>query len=218
MIKRPVVIKVGGSLLQQKSLLSDLALFLDGIGTHQVVLLTGGGPAVKAMYAMRDKLPHSESEAHWECIKLMGDLTRTLCERFPNSVAVTSWSQAEAAWQADRLPWFVVEPFLREDEASKDHLPHSWDVSSDSIAAHLSKRHDADLILLKACKLPTKKAKATEYAQAGIVDPYFSLAVKRLKHWKISNLPGGPLEAIVFAPDRPKRAVKKKRMQRRARR
>lgn len=218
MKKRPLIIKIGGSLLQQKSLIPDLARYLDGVGTHQVVLLTGGGPAVKAMYAMREKLPYGEDEAHWHCIKLMGDLTRTLCETYPNSVAVTSWAQAEAAWQADRLPWFVVEPFLREDETAKDHLPHTWDVSSDSIAAHLAKRYGADLVLLKACRLPPKKGTATEYARAGIVDPYFSLAVKKVKGWKISNLPGGPLEAIVFAPDRPRRAVKKKRKQRRARR
>lgn len=218
MKKRPIVIKVGGSLMQQKSLARDLAAFLDTIGTHQVVLLTGGGPAVKGMRELGDKLPYSEAEAHWQCIKLMGDLTRSMSESFPNSQAVTSWQQVEAAWQADRIPWLVIEPFLREDEHQEDHLPHSWDVSSDSIAAHLARRHQADLILLKACPLPAKKAKATDYARLGIVDPYFSLVAKKLKSWKICNLPGGPLEAIEFEPDRPKRAVKKKRKQPRARR
>jgi len=218
MKKRPVVIKVGGSLMQQKSLARDLAGFLDTVGTHQVVLLTGGGPAVKGMRELGDKLPYTEAEAHWQCIKLMGDLTRSMSETFPNSQTVNSWPQVEAAWLADRIPWLVIEPFLREDEHADDHLPHSWDVSSDTIAAHLAHRHQANLILLKACPLPVKKAKATEYAKLGIVDPYFSLVARKLKSWNICNLPGGPLEAIAFEPDRPKRVVKNTRKQPRARR
>lgn len=215
MSKRPVVIKVGGSLLALKHLKQELQELLDGLSTHRVVLMTGGGPAVKALKswcetANTDKAsakskqqswyqtPMTDEQAHWQCIKLMGDLTRTLAETFPNSVVVTSWSDAEKAWVADRLPWLVVEPFLRADHARRDHLPESWAVSSDSIAAHLAHRYRADLLLLKACELPRRAVLATTLAKRGIVDSYFPTIAKKVKHWQVQNLPGGTAPEIAL--------------------
>lgn len=198
MKQRPLVIKLGGSLLHLKAVASELQTLLDGLKQHQVVLLTGGGPAVKALRKLGEKSPYSEAAAHWHCIKLMGDLTRSLSETFPNSVAVTSWQEAELAWLADRYPWFVVEPFLRADDKTKDHLPHNWDVSSDSIAAHLAARHHADLLLIKACELPKRKILAKSLVERGIVDAYFPKAIKKVKQWKLVNLPGGTLQEIAL--------------------
>ncbi|HMP17217.1 MAG TPA: hypothetical protein PKD72_09360 [Gemmatales bacterium] len=197
---RPIVIKVGGSLLQLKELRSELQKLLDSLARHQVVLVTGGGPAVKAL---RHLNALSEEIAHWHCIKLMGDLTRTLSETFPNSVAVYSWPEVEAAWEADRYPWFIVEPFLRADDKNADHLPHSWAVSSDSIAAQLAARHQAELLLVKACALPRRPVTATTLARRGVVDTYFPKVVEKLTHWQVTNLPGGTLPEIaldLFAP------------------
>ena len=196
MKKQPIVIKVGGSLLGLRRLHAELAEFLDGLDTHQVVLLTGGGPAVKALHRLSKSLPFTEAEAHWHCIDLMSDLTHSLSETYPNSVAVTSWVEAERAWEVDRIPWFVVESYLRADDPSKDHLPHSWDVSSDSIAAHLAARYGADLILLKACELPRRKASAKILAKRGIVDAWFPKVAVKLVSWSIRNLPGGTVPEI----------------------
>lgn len=203
MNKRPVVVKVGGSLLALKGLQRELSQLLDEMGTHRVVLLTGGGPAVKALHQLGTASPFSEEQAHWHCIKLMGDLTRSLSETFPNSLAVSSWKDAEQAWQADRLPWFIVEPFLRADDKAKDRLPSSWAVSSDSIAAHLAARYRADLLLLKACELPRRSVLATTLAKRGIVDSYFPQAVKKVKQWKVSNLPGGTAPEIALDLSQP---------------
>jgi 5-(aminomethyl)-3-furanmethanol phosphate kinase len=192
---RPLIIKIGGSLLHLKALESELQTLLDGLEQHQVVLLTGGGPAVKALRKLNTL---SEEAAHWQCIKLMGDLTRTLSETFPNSVAVTSWAEVESAWQADRYPWFVVEPFLRADDKQKDHLPHTWEVSSDSIAAHLAHRFGGELVLVKACALPKREMTPTSLVKQEIVDAHFPQMAKKLKHWKLINLPGGTLPEIAL--------------------
>jgi aspartokinase-like uncharacterized kinase len=198
MKKRPVVIKVGGSLLTLKALTRELDEFLDQVGTHQVVLLTGGGLAVKALRQMKGKARLSDELAHWQCIRLMSDLTRSLSEQLPNSVAVKSWDEVETAWKSDRYPCFMVESYLRSDEEKKDHLPHSWDVSSDSIAAHLAARHKADLILLKACELPTRQVKAETLVKKGIVDAWFPQAVKKVRRWAVRNLPGGTAPEIAL--------------------
>lgn len=196
MKNQPVVIKVGGSLLGLRRLHEELAEFLDGVDTHQVVLLTGGGPAVKALHRLSKSLPFTEAEAHWHCIDLMSDLTHSLSETYPNSMAVTTWAEVERAWEADRIPWFVVESYLRSDDQAEDHLPHCWEVSSDSIAAHLAARHGAELILLKACELPKRKTSAKALAKRGIVDAWFPKMADEVISWSISNLPGGTVPEI----------------------
>lgn len=198
MKKRPVVIKVGGSLLTLKALIRELDEFLDHVGTHQVVLLTGGGLAVKSLRNMKGKARLPEEQAHWQCIRLMSDLTRSLSEQLPNSVAVKTWDEVEAAWKSDRYPCFMVESFLRTDEENKNHLPHSWDVSSDSIAAHLATKYKANLILLKACELPTRQVKAETLVKKGIVDAWFPQAAKKVKRWEVRNLPGGTAPEIAL--------------------
>lgn len=211
MKNQPVVIKVGGSLLGLRRLHQELAEFLDGLDTHQVVLLTGGGPAVKALRRLSKTLPFSEAEAHWHCIDLMSDLTHSLSETFPNSVAVTTWKEAEQAWEADRIPWFVVESYLRSDDQAEDHLPHNWNVSSDSIAAHLAARHGAELILLKACELPKRRISAKALAKRGIVDTWFPQVAEEVTSWSIRNLPGGTVPEISLDLVEPKRSGSSRR-------
>lgn len=214
---RPIVIKVGGSLLSLKGLHRELAEFLDTLGNYRVVLLTGGGPIVKVLRKLGAAASLTDEQAHWVCIKHMGDLTRLLSETFPNSVAVTSWAAVEEAWQSDRYPWFVVEPFLRADEKNKDHLPHTWDVSSDSIAAHLAARYKADLILLKSCELPKRQVSARSLAQREAVDAWFPMVSDKVKNWSVRNLPGGTATEIALDLLEPTKSVRPRRKPPRAR-
>lgn len=211
MSKIPIVIKVGGSLLTLKRLNDELAEFLEHLDTHRIVLLTGGGPAVKAYRQHCEKIKHPEEDAHWQCVKLMSDLTLSMSESFPNSIAVSCWSEVENAWEADRVPWFMVEQFLLADDKKKDRLPHHWNVSSDSIAAHLAVRHRAELILLKACALSRRKITASGLSKRGIVDPYFPKAARKLKTWSIRNLPGGTAAEIALDLLEPVKRVRRRR-------
>lgn len=211
MNKRPVVIKVGGSLLALKRLNEELAELIQTVKNHQVVLLTGGGPAVKAYRKLCEASGIPQERAHWHCIQLMCDLTNTLCDTFPNSVAVSSWNEAELAWKSDRIPWFIVESFLRSDDKQRDHLPHTWDVSSDSIAAHLAIRHEAELILLKGCALPKRRVTAKALAKRGIVDKWFPRTVTRHFGWSVRNLPGGTVEEIALVLLEPSKPVPRRR-------
>ena len=63
--------------------------------------------------------------------------------------------------------------FAVEDESRPDHLPHSWDVTSDSIAARAAVVFHAErLILLKSTDIPPGMH-WTEAARRGWVDPHF---------------------------------------------
>ena len=57
------------------------------------------------------------------------------------------------------------------DPESACRLPHSWDVTSDSIAAWASiQLHATELVLLKSCDVP--ETSVTQLAELGIVDAH----------------------------------------------
>src|SRR5262245_14108307 len=63
--------------------------------------------------------------------------------------------------------------FARADDARPDHLPHCWDVTSDSLAARAALVAGIDvLILLKSVSLLAGSS-WTEAARVGVVDATF---------------------------------------------
>ncbi len=101
----------------------------------------------------------------------------------------------------------MVESYLRDDNQDEDHLPHNWDVTSDSIAAHLAAEYGAELVLLKACKLPITKSTASDLAKKGIVDKWFPKVAKQLNTWSVRNLPGGTAAEIALDLLEPMKSV-----------
>ena len=82
---------------------------------------------------------------------------------------------------ASRLCILQAYSFFLEDEYRPEHLPHRWDVTSDSLAVRAA-------CLLKANELILLKSTSWEgndwhkAADAGIVDAYFPEAVAQAKH------------------------------------
>jgi aspartokinase-like uncharacterized kinase len=86
------------------------------------------------------------------------------------------------------LPPIVFCPvsFLHEDEPQLDEhpLPHTWNVTTDSIAARLAETLSADeLVLLKSADPPPVAGAAGEY-----VDNYFAQVARRLRRVRMVNL------------------------------
>ena len=71
-------------------------------------------------------------------------------------------------------PVLCADAFLAaEQSAGAEALPHSWDVTSDSIAAWVALRWPADLTLLKSATPRT--------GRESFVDPYFPTFAGRLR-------------------------------------
>ena len=82
--------------------------------------------------------------------------------------------------ESDQLFVLDVAPLLRAEQGSHTALPESWDVTSDSIAAHVAHRlQAAELVLLKSTAAPDA-ASAEVLSAAGYVDAYFPQAAGEL--------------------------------------
>jgi aspartokinase-like uncharacterized kinase len=193
MSTRPLrVVKVGGSLLTVQQLEEALRMWLAEQPQGTNVLLVGGGAAADAVREASRRTELSDEESHWLAMGAMDQSTNGMQSLFPEAVAVQSLAEIRAADCGELL---IIRPsaLLRQEsiELGPERLPHSWSVSSDSIAARIAEAVDADeLVLLKSCPRPPVRS-WQEAADAGYVDTYFPLAIARLRHVRAVNLREG---------------------------
>jgi len=159
-----IVVKVGGSLYDHPRLGPGLRAYLDALRSP-VLLVPGGGAFADAVRLLDRTHRLGDEAAHWVAL-------RTL------TVAAEFLTRAVGALAgASRLTVVDAYRFAVEDEARPDHLPHSWDVTSDSIAARVAVVSRAGrLVLLKSADVPPGTPWA-EAARRGWVDPHFPKVV-----------------------------------------
>lgn len=150
------VVKVGGSLYDHPALGPGLRAYLATLPAPVLVVPGGGGfaDAVRKLDAVHRL---GEEAAHWLAIESLA-----LAARFLRRLA--------PGFDVLNAPSFC---------AAHDTLPHTWDVTTDSVAAHAAGVCGAArLILLKSAAVPPGTPWA-EAAARGWVDPYFPAAVAR---------------------------------------
>jgi aspartokinase-like uncharacterized kinase len=140
-----VVVKVGGGLLASCGALAHVAQAIGAEASrHRLVIVPGGGPFADAVRDFGAKIGLSPTAAHWMAILGQDQYAHVLAERLPGAVLASSAETIELAHAAGRLP--VLAP-SRWMEAA-DVLPHSWDATSDSVAAFVAGALDARLLVL----------------------------------------------------------------------
>lgn len=157
-----VVAKVGGSLFDLPDLRDRLIAWMDPLVGRTVYLVPGGGEMADAIRRLDATHGLGEESSHRLALRTMSITAAFLAEllalpivnreqRRPDRFVV----DADAWWSFDPLP-----------------LPHSWSVSSDSIAAVIAQRLGAELHLLKSTEASTE-SRWDEAADAGLVDAAF---------------------------------------------
>lgn len=169
------VCKVGGSLLDLGLGAALLEALRGDPGEGRFVVLAGGGRQADRFRARHDRGEMGETAAHWEAVGALDAMARVMARRVsPPLPLATSPGEAAGALADHRLVALVPGPALRRE----DPFPHSWDVTSDSIAAWAAGRLAAgSLLLLKARDMPAD-ASLEVLARRGVVDRHLPEALR----------------------------------------
>lgn len=188
------VVKVGGSLLDWPSLPSALREWLNAMPPASNILLCGCGRLGDAIRQADQCLSLGEERSHWLCIDALSVTARLLAAILPELPLWNNLEQLITRLPTQKPGSIVFDPrdFLREYEATCPgrSLPHTWDVTTDSIAARLTEVLNADeLVLLKSAEAPAI-ASLADLAASGFVDRHFPFAAANLRSVRLTNLRG----------------------------
>lgn len=160
-----LVVKVGGSLLSTPEHLQPV---LDAIGTAALIrpllVVPGGGPFAETVRDVAGQFDLDDDAAHWMAVLAMDQYAHLLASRISAGTVVVGTRGMSIALEARRVPVLAPSQWLRE----ADPLPHSWEVTSDSIAAWVAGQVRArHLVLVKP---------AVAFGD-NLLDSYFSRAL-----------------------------------------
>ena len=149
---------------------------------QRIVVVPGGGPFADQVRRFDSTHALSPTAAHWMAVLGMDQYAYALADKTPGSRVVEDGAGIQAAHAAALVPILAPSRWLR----AADELPHSWDVTSDSLAAYLAMLLGAeDLVLVK----PVGSGDA-------LVDPCFFRALAAGTRWRVVGI-----EAIASLPD-----------------
>lgn len=164
------IIKLGGSLLGTDELRHWLALVAQH-GDGRVVIVPGGGVFADTVRAVYKQVPMSESCAHALAVSAMNQLGTLLIDQMPELVPAHSELEiAERSWQHRGIVWMPSKMVMSDG----DDIPHSWDVTSDSLALWLANKISAQHLLLIKSQRPEPNATLSTLTKQGLIDPAFS--------------------------------------------
>jgi 5-(aminomethyl)-3-furanmethanol phosphate kinase len=134
-----IVIKIGGSLIREAPELVDRLVKEFGSGRKfpfSILIVPGGGMFADAVRSADETFSLSDDAAHWMAILGMEQYAFYLKDK----------SSAAATELITDIPGGVSILFPYRLLRNKDFLPHSWDVTSDTIAAWVAKQTEAAFV------------------------------------------------------------------------
>lgn len=199
------VIKLGGSVLADSHWPEKFRRWLASQPPACNLLVVGGGELANAIRAADATHRLGDRASHWLAIRAMTIQAEIAATLLPEHAGMIR-EPAQLLRLAELGLW-IAEPYalLQADERAADGgtLPHTWDVTSDSIAARLARlmgageassagKSAAELVLIKAAPPGTAPGAAhtldaKALSAAGFVDVHFPLAAAGLC-WRIATL------------------------------
>jgi aspartokinase-like uncharacterized kinase len=168
------IIKVGGSLFDLEGLGPKLTEWLSRLSFRKIILVPGGGRFANVVRRLDEVHKLGESISHRLALASMSLSAQFLGSIVRPCLVVKNLNECTQAWRTGHLP--ILDPFDLVVCGSPDEeaLPATWDVTSDSVAAWITRLVGARILIL---------LKSTSYAQGlgwqgaadrGLVDPVFS--------------------------------------------
>ena len=109
-----------------------------------LLIVPGGGPFADTIRDADRRLGLTDEAAHWMAVLAMDQYAHLIASRLPNGVLVSGPDAIESALAQQRVPVLAPYQWIR----GADPLPHSWDVTSDSIAAWIAGQVGAARLVL----------------------------------------------------------------------
>lgn len=139
------LLKVGGSLYRQPlALRAALVSWVTLAHSYRLLLIPGGGPFADTVRAADAAFGLGDSTAHWMAIAAMDQYGALLADQAAGTALVDTLAAAGEAMDAGQLAILAPSALLR----AADPLPHSWQVTSDSLAAWIAGQAGARLLVL----------------------------------------------------------------------
>jgi aspartokinase-like uncharacterized kinase len=149
-----------------------------------LVIIPGGGPFADLVRRFQREQGLSPGAAHWMAILGMDQYAQAIADHTPKGQVVDDRAGVLAVHARGAVP--VLAPYRWLHAA--DELPHSWEVTSDSLAAYLATLLGAEeLVLLKPV------AGGEELA-----DPYFRRTLAAGMRWRVVSAWAESLEAALI--------------------
>lgn len=170
------VVKVGGSLFDLPDFGPRLRRWLDQLLHNDFLLVPGGGPTADVIRDL-DRLHRlGEETAHWLALRALALNARFLADLLPRALVIDDPRE----WAAGCIN--ILDPFAfnRRDERehAREALLHSWEATSDAVAARVAVVAGARrLILLKSVTIP-ERLSWDEASRRGFVDRAFPDVVR----------------------------------------
>jgi aspartokinase-like uncharacterized kinase len=127
----PLVVKIGGSLLES---VPDLVRVIQTFSREPILVVPGGGPFAEQVRS----LAVPDEASHWMAIAAM--------EQYGWYIASQGLDVTDSLQIRPRSPRVFLPYRAMRD---RDPLPHTWEVTSDTIAAWVASVIHAPLVLLK---------------------------------------------------------------------
>lgn len=133
-----VLYKVGGSLFDLPDLADRLRAVFDA-GDGMALVIVGGGAAANLVRDWDQRFQLGDERAHRLAMRSLRLNVHLLQSLLPGSQIVSSRNEAHVSVAQGRTPILCAEKFLHTEEPDSSlELPHTWDVTSDSIAVWIS--------------------------------------------------------------------------------
>jgi aspartokinase-like uncharacterized kinase len=168
-----IVVKVGGSLCDLPDLGPRLADWAAELNTPNLLIVPGGGRSADLVRAWDRQHGLGEETAHWLALRALTFNAHFLAALLPGSKVIQGLDETNPG----PLPILDMYAWARAVDHLPDRFPHTWEVTSDSLAAQVAISSGAShLILLKSVPLP-EGMNWFEAAGQGVVDSFFPRAV-----------------------------------------
>jgi len=135
---KTALFKIGGKILEDfenlNSTISQLTQLFNESLFEKIIIIPGGGSFANFIRRIYNQLKFTEEIAHWMGIISMNYNGLELSKKFPNLQVVESYEKLKE--NRKNICIFLPYEFIKEN----DELPHSWDVTSDSISLFVGKQ------------------------------------------------------------------------------